>query len=344
MSLSEFEIIKQYFSRIGLGAEGIAGHEGIMLGIGDDAAILEVGPSQQLCISTDMLVESVHFPADADAYNIGQRALAVNLSDLAAMGAHPVCFTLAISLPGQDEKWLERFSKGLLNMAEIYQCPLVGGDTTRGPLSISIQVQGVAQKGQLLLRDGARVGDAVLVTGSLGKGAIALAAMGTNVHFDASLHQQLGTIEDPAREILHDFFYAPQPRLEFAQLAAPLINSAIDISDGLAGDLRHILEQSDVGASINPHSLPIDETIVGCTSEKQYQSAALFGGDDYELCITVSQDNLPAVKEIAEQLQLPLTAVGVIESEPGLRLVDADGRAAELNIQAYDHFRDRSGS
>ncbi len=339
MPRSEFEIIQQYFSRIGLGAGDGTAWEGIVLGIGDDAAILELPATLQQCLSTDMLVESVHFPVQATAFAVGQRALAVNLSDLAAMGAQPLCFTLAVSLPHHDESWLENFSAGLLSMAQQYRCPLVGGDTTRGPLAIAIQVHGVATKGQLLRRDGAQAGDAILVTGSLGKGAIALAAMGEPVHFDASLHEQLATIDGSVRERLQSFFYAPLPRLEFAQQAAPWINSAIDISDGLAGDLQHILQASSVGASINPLSIPYDAAVEQCTSAQQRQAAALFGGDDYELCITVSPNHLTTVRDVAEKMQLSLTQIGDIDSKAGLRVSREGGVSEELTPLAYDHFR-----
>jgi len=335
MAISEFEIIERYFSALDLQDEQMH----IVLGIGDDGAVLDTPTGYQQCISTDLLLESIHFPAAADPFLLGQRALAVNLSDLAAMGAEPLCFTLGIALPGYDEHWLTAFSKGLSNIAQQYHCPLVGGDTTRGSLTISIQVHGLVKSGQALRRDGANVGDHLLVTGSLGKGALALAALGVPVHFDHSLHEQLATLGSSENEKLQQYFYSPQPRLGFARQAAPLINAALDISDGLAGDLQHILDRSRVGARVYMEKLPLDSLFADYVERQQRQSAALYGGDDYELCLTVAAENLPDVHAIAEQHSLALTDIGEIEAEPGLRLVDAAGNQQDGAALSFDHFK-----
>lgn len=335
MSRSEFDIIRQYFSGIGTPAHS----PGVVLGVGDDAAVLQIPSSLQQCVSTDMLVESVHFPVDAPSALVGQKALSVNLSDLAAMGARPFCFTLSLSLPEYNARWLEGFSEGLSRVAERYACPLVGGDTCTGPLVISIQVLGLAEPQSILRRDGARVGDAVLVTGTLGKGALGLAAMGLPVHFDAGLHEQLNDLSPQARETLENFYYCPQPRLDFARQAAPYINSAIDVSDGLVGDLGHIVHASGAGAIVDSSAIPFAPAVVDCTSPSQRLEAALYGGDDYELCFTAAKENLAALKEVASNLQLQLTEIGEIDQGEGLRIRDQHGNLGAAQTKAYRHFQ-----
>lgn len=336
---SEFDIIKRHFLKIG--AEHT--RPGIVLGIGDDAAILEIPPAKHQCVSTDMLVESVHFPVDADPYFLGQRALAVNLSDLAAMGAEPFCFTLSIALPEYNPDWLEKFSQGLAQMALGFNCPLVGGDTTQGPLVISIQVMGLTDADNSLRRDQAEPGDAILVTGSLGKGALGLAAMGLPVHYDPSLHQKLNITSADNRQSLQQFYLAPQPRTAFATEAAPLITSAIDISDGLLGDLQHILDRSEVGAALHLADIPYDPAVTECTTAPQRLGAALYGGDDYELCFTARQENLTELHRIAGNNQLAITQIGEIHAGKGLHLVDVNGDKTKATSSAYRHFATKEG-
>lgn len=340
MSDSEFDIIKRHFLNIG----SEHARPGIVLGIGDDAAILEIPAGKHQCVSTDMLVESIHFPVDADPFFLGQKALAVNLSDLAAMGAEPFCFTLSIALPEYDASWLEKFAKGLAHLAQEFDCPLVGGDTTQGPLVISIHVMGLTDAGNGLRRDQAMAGDAVMVTGSLGKGAIGLAATGLPVHYDGSLHQNLNIDSADIRKTLQQFYLTPQPRIAFGCQVAPLINSAIDISDGLLGDLQHILDRSEVGAVLRLDDIPFDPAVTACTTPAQRLGAALYGGDDYEICFTARQKNLPELEEIAHSNHLAITQIGEIHPEKGLHLVDAKGEETRVTKTAFRHFTAGGGA
>ena len=340
MSESEFDIIKRHF--LNIGSEHV--RPGIVLGIGDDAAILEIPAGKHQCVSTDMLVESIHFPVDADPFYLGQKVLAVNLSDLAAMGAQPFCFTLSIALPEYDAGWLENFCKGLAHLAQKFDCPLVGGDTTQGPLVISVQVSGLTDAGNGLRRDQAMAGDAIMVTGSLGKGAIGLAAMGLPVQYDGTLHQNLNIASADIRKTLQQFYLAPEPRIAFGCQAAPLINSAIDISDGLFGDLQHILERSEVGAVLRLDDIPFDPAVTACTTPAQRLGAALYGGDDYELCFTTRKQNLPELDQIARNNQLTITQIGEIYPDTGLHLIDANGEETKVTNTAFRHFAAGGGA
>ena len=355
MSQREFEIIESYFKRAGLCvASGssdksnsttssdnrqanLASH-GIDIGIGDDCALLSLGPNQQIAMSMDILHAGVHFPVEASPEQIATRALAVNLSDLAAMGASPWCFTLGLSLPDYDENWLERFSQALLKMAAQYNCPLVGGDTTRAPLSLCLQVQGTLPRGQALTRSGAKLGDRIYVSGSLGNGAIALASLGVSTPLTEQLAIAIESIGDVDRQFLEQAFYNPTPRIELAQAVRPLANSAIDISDGLLGDLGHICSASKLGAKINVHQLPFSPAARRCTSETACVTAALAGGDDYELCLTVAQDRSEAFEVAASQTGVVVTCIGEMCSGQGVQCVDEKGQVVNLGLNAYSHF------
>ncbi|WP_029527340.1 thiamine-phosphate kinase [Polaromonas glacialis] len=327
--MGEFDLIARYFTRPTRRAA---------LGVGDDCALLQPAPGTQLAISSDMLVEGRHFFADADPFALGHKALAVNLSDLAACGATPLAFTLALALPRADDAWLEAFSRGLLALADAHGCELVGGDTTQGPLNICITVFGevpvVRGKSQALLRSGARAGDDVYVSGTLGDARLALDALRGSVKLPADLLAQ-------ARQRLEQ----PTPRVALGQALRGVASAALDLSDGLLGDLRHILKASGVGATLDT-SIAID-LIASCAHpscadglislEKQLE-CVLSGGDDYELAFTAPVSAREVVQAAALQSGTQVTRIGRIDSERGLRLVDGQGRAVSNPYQSFDHF------
>lgn len=323
--MGEFDLIARYFTRPVRHAA---------LGVGDDCALLAPRPGMQLAISSDMLVEGRHFFADVDPEALGHKALAVNLSDLAACGARPLAFTLALALPRVDEAWLAGFSKGLLALADAHGCELVGGDTTQGPLNICITVFGEVPAGQALLRSGARSGDDIYVSGTLGDARLALEALLGHIHLPDELLAQ-------ARQRLE----RPTPRVALGLALRGIASSAMDVSDGLLGDFGHILKASGVGASIRT-----DETIkliaagafpssaTGQFDQKLLQQCTLAGGDDYELLFTAPPQHRAAVAEAATQSQTPVTRIGQVEAAPGLRLLDAQGMPVENRFASFDHF------
>ena len=323
--MGEFDLIARYFTRPVRHAA---------LGVGDDCALLAPRPGMQLAISSDMLVEGRHFFADVDPEALGHKALAVNLSDLAACGARPLAFTLALSLPRVDEAWLAGFSKGLLALADAHGCELVGGDTTQGPLNICITVFGEVPAGQALLRSGARAGDDIYVSGTLGDARLALEALLGHIHLPDELLAQ-------ARQRLE----RPTPRVALGLALRGIASSAMDVSDGLLGDFGHILKASGVGACIRT-----DETIKliaagafpssarGQFDAKILQQCTLAGGDDYELLFTAPPQHRAAVAEAAAQSETPVTRIGQVEAAPGLRLLDAQGMPVENRFASFDHF------
>lgn len=318
--LSEFDLIKRYFQRNQAGRAA--------LGIGDDCALLAPTPGQQLAISSDMLVEGRHFFAGADARMLGHKSLAVNLSDLAAMGARPLAFTLALALPEANPDWLEGFSAGLFALADASDIELIGGDTTRGPLTISITVFGEVAPGHALRRDAARVGDDIWISGALGEARLALAGYWNEL--------ALSPLDlDQAAPRMHQ----PTPRLALgmALAQAPAAHAALDISDGLIGDLGHILKASRVGATLDVDALPAGP-VLARQPQALRRRFTLAGGDDYELCFTAAPEQRAAVLEAARQANTPVTRVGRIEADAGLRLVDANGAALELGLSGWDHF------
>lgn len=320
MALSEFELIQTYFNR-NTGPQSTD----VLLGIGDDCAILRPRPGQDLLVSIDTLVEGVHFPQGTRPYQLGWRCLAVNLSDLAAMGAEPAWFTLALTLPDNDDNWISEFSRGLFELADQHRIRLIGGDTTRGALSITIQVHGYAPAGKALRRDGALSGDAIYVTGFPGEAGAGLRRIEQGGYGDA----------DP----LVRRFFQPQPRLDFGQAIRDWAHAAIDISDGLLADLGHILERSGRGACVEIAAIPCSTPLLAAQGEAQALTLALTAGDDYELCFTAAATHHAQLMQLAEQHQLPVTRIGIITQESGLNLIDAAGNPVVVESCGYQHFK-----
>ncbi|MDP2762537.1 MAG: thiamine-phosphate kinase [Sideroxyarcus sp.] len=313
--MSEFDLIQRYFTRPAPSAT---------LGVGDDAALLRVGDDMELVVSSDMLVSGTHFLADTDPFRLGHKTLAVNLSDMAAMGAVPRWATLALALPRADADWLQRFSAGFFALADAHGVELVGGDTTRGPLTLCVTIMGEVPRGQALRRDGAKAGDDIWVSGVLGRAALGLA------------HLKGESVLD---EVLRDSCLAalqqPQPRVALGLALRGIAHSAIDISDGLLADLGHILERSVLGAELNLESIPIVQQGV---AQPVAQRCALTGGDDYELCFTAPASGRDAVAALAAHLALPLTRIGQIRAGHGCVLRDAAGKQMKIEKAGYDHF------
>ena len=331
--MGEFDLIERYFKRPARHA---------ILGVGDDCALLQPKAGTQLAISSDMLVEGRHFFANVDPFTLGHKALAVNLSDLAACGAKPVAFTLALALPCVDETWLAPFSKGLLALADLHDCELIGGDTTQGPLNICVTVLGevpvVNGRSQALLRSGAQAGDDLYVSGNLGDARLALDAMQGTVLLPPA-------VLAAARQRLEQ----PTPRVALGAALRGVATAAIDVSDGLLGDLGHILKQSRVGATVNA-SIAINliaahahwassTSLFGINfSLEQWRTWALAGGDDYELLFTAPQSARHKVAEAALKSQTAVTCIGQIEQAKGLRLVDELGAKVLNSYHSFDHF------
>lgn len=347
MPLSEFELIDRYFESAFSQGPGSGPSPRISLGIGDDAAVISPTAGQQGCICTDVLVGDVHFPATADPADIAQRALRVNLSDLAAMGANPVCFTLGLTLPAADETWLSRFAAGLLAASSRFDCPLVGGDTTRGPLNIAITVYGEVPVGEALRRSGARVGDRIFVTGNLGKGRTALEALslgktGDNTEIDSGEDigaSKISNMTPDHKDFLYQCFYQPEPRLTFAAAARRYISSAIDLSDGLYADLGHLARASGQAMHIDAGALPFAEAVIALTDSVQRRGAALFGGDDYEICFTAAADSAAELEAIATESEVAITCIGEVAAGTGMTVLD-DGHIVSMEgMNGFDHFR-----
>jgi thiamine-monophosphate kinase len=317
MALGEFELIDRYFRRPAQRAA---------MGIGDDCALLALAPGMQLATSSDMLVEGRHFLSTVQPERLGHKALAVNLSDLAACGARPLAFTLALAMPRAEPAFLEGFSRGLFALADAHRCELVGGDTTQGPLNICITVFGELPAGQALLRAGARPGDDIYVSGRVGDARLALEA------FRGSL-----ALAGEAFAQVRDAMELPQPRVALGEALRGVAHSAIDVSDGLLGDLAHILRQSGTGATVEVDAVPRSAVLADQPLQMQ-RLCTLAGGDDYELVFTASPDAATRVRQAAERAGTAVTRIGRIEAEPGLRLVDAQGRPVDDRFGSFDHF------
>ena len=336
MSRSEFDIIRTHFAA----SAAAFSTERVALGIGDDAAQLRMPDDQVgalLNISMDVLVAGVHFPPDADADRIANRALAVNLSDMAAMGATPIGFTLGLTVPDNNDRWLGDFATGLAPLATRYRCPLLGGDLSKGPMNIAIQVHGYTP-GEGIRRSGAQPGDQILVSGSLGKGVTALASLGLPTHLDALLRFDCANLGPAERDFLQSAYYEPQPRIELGQASLGIASAGIDISDGLLADLGHICKASQVGARIDLSRLPVAETVRKVLPTGMEHHAALLGGDDYELCFAVPAQSTASLLARARELEVELTVIGEIEPGNNIRCLDLSGNEVEMPAAAYQHF------
>lgn len=314
---AEFSLIESYFYDIGPALGGT------VLAQGDDAAVVEVPRGYQLVMSIDTLIGGVHFPQSTSPADIAHKALAVNLSDLAAMAATPAWFLLSISLPNNDEDWLKAFSQSLNQIARQYEIELIGGDTCHGPLSITVQVNGLVEKSKFISRSGARAGDLIVVSGQLGNAAVGLAVLQKKI----SLTREM---EVKAVQALN----RPSPRLCLTGFLQEFASAAIDLSDGLVGDLRHILDRSGVGAKLYLDKLPVNEWI---NEERQYDYA-LGGGDDYELCFTMNVEFLPELEKWnLHNKNCPLSVIGEI-TESGYRLHDQHKVIDLSTYEGYQHF------
>ena len=324
---TEFELIDRFFRR----AENSARNaRGVVLGIGDDAALLAPTQGSQLAASVDMLVAGRHFFADADPEALGHKTLAVNLSDMAAMGATPRWALLAGALPDADPQWLSAFARGFFALAAAHGVDLVGGDTTRGPLNLCVTILGEVPAGKALLRGGARGGDSIWVSGALGDASLALEHHAGRLALSA----------DEAAACQNALLW-PAPRVALGIALRGIASAAIDVSDGLVGDLGHVLEASRVGAVLElaaiPRSKALDRQLASSAHDIALQ-CLLAGGDDYELCFTAAPSNDPRVAALAAELGLLLHRVGTIVAEPGLIICDSSGHPLAPLPQAYDHF------
>ena len=316
--MGEFDLIDRFFKRPAVRSP---------LGVGDDCALLAPAPGMQLAVSTDLLVEGRHFLSTVEPASLGHKCLAVNLSDLAACGAQPLAFTLSLSLPYADAAWLAPFSQGLLALADAHGCELVGGDTTRGPLVIGITVFGEVPTGQALLRSGARAGDDVWVSGHTGDARVALEVFrGTLAVTQDVFEQARGRME------------RPEPRVALGLALRGVASAAIDVSDGLLGDLGHILKQSGTGATIEAEAAATLVATGHALDDERRLAFALAGGDDYELAFTAPAVAREAVQAAAAQAGTRVTRIGRIDAQPGLRLVDAQGQPLAQRLGSWDHF------
>ncbi|MFA6302291.1 MAG: thiamine-phosphate kinase [Legionella sp.] len=317
--MNEFSLIKQYFQSLPIK------HKEVQFGIGDDAACLRLPAGMDLLVSTDTLVSGVHFLPDWDAYSIAYRALMVNISDIAAMGAQAFSITLALTLSQIDETWLSAFAQGLGDALDQYSIDLIGGDTTHGPLALTITIMGMAPEGTSIRRSGAKEGDIIFVSGELGAAALALKFL------------DKADLPSAEKAELMQKLLRPKPRVDLIDHMRKYASSAIDISDGLSADLNHICSASELGACITKDALPVHPLVQKYLGE-QAVDLALSGGDDYELCFTVPVLKLDAFMQELQRDGLLCYAVGQIEKQPGMRIKLADGSCEELVAKGYQHF------
>jgi thiamine-monophosphate kinase len=317
--MNEFSLIDYYFKSFPVR------HKEVMYGIGDDAACLHLPQGFDLLVSTDTLVSGVHFLPEWDPYDIACKAVMVNVSDMAAMAAEPGYVTLALTLPELQQHWLEGFSKGLRDSLERFNIDLIGGDTTHGPLSITLTIMGLAPHKKSIRRSGAKLGDVILVSGLLGAAALAVKSL-DDQNIPANEKAEL------MRQLLH-----PNPRVDLINLLRQHATSAIDISDGLSADLNHLCIASGVGACLNERDIPV-HPLVSKYLREQAVDLALTGGDDYELCFTVNSSHLEQLKHELNELNLECYPIGVIEELPGLRIKTSNDQVEELKPVGYSHF------
>ena len=321
MSLGEFALIERFF------AEGFARREDVAIGVGDDAAVVRVPAGSELVVAVDTIVSGVHFPEELAPEHVGYRALAVNLSDLAAMGAMPCWCTLALTLPRVDEGWLQDFTRGFRELAIGHGVALIGGDTTRGPLTLTVQILGLVPSGSAIRRSGAGAGDFIFVSGTPGDAAAGLGLIqGKNPKMQSE-HDRF----------LRNRFLTPTPRVELGLALRGIASAAIDVSDGLHADLAKLMTASSTGAHVDLNQLPLSPALVDSQGVARARGLALGGGDDYELCFTVPADRLSAVRRAAAASECEITRIGVVEAETGMRCFDA-GNLVTVDTTGYDHF------
>src|SRR5258706_10346988 len=317
-SNSEFDLIARHFARPAANA---------VLGVGDDCALLNVTNGMDLAVSTDTMVSGTHFFPEVDPEHLGHKALAVNLSDMAAMGAMPYWAMLAITLPSVDHAWLGAFSKGFFDLAEEFNVSLVGGDTTRGPLSLTVTIMGEVPAGAALRRSGAKAGNDIWVSGHIGDAALAVAHRHGRVKLDEA---------DYNDAVMH--LYEPIPRVQLGQALRGLATSAIDISDGLLADLGHICRLSGVGATVELSRIPLSGIAVKHVETGAGLTAIVAGGDDYELCFTAHPNSRESIDDLQDMLGVHLTRIGQVRRGKGVSLVGSDGKAVKVDGRGYDHF------
>jgi thiamine-monophosphate kinase len=315
--MSEFDLIARYFTRSSRRSD-------VLLGVGDDAAVLQVPPNRRLVAAVDTIVEGVHFPIGTDAAAVGHRALAVNLSDMAAMGAEPAWITLSLSLPTNDAPWLDGFSTGLFALADRFNVALVGGDTVRGPLSITIQVMGLVETDRWLTRAGAKPGNAIFISGAPGEAAAGLAVL------------QRSLAKSPASERLENRFLWPEPRVQLGRAIRTFASAAIDVSDGMLADLTHICTMSGCGAQIDLESIPKSPSMLALFDANECERLTLGGGDDYELLFTVPDERMRDV-ESAIAAGVHCTPIGRMVVGSGVACYRA-GQVVQFATRGYDHF------
>jgi thiamine-monophosphate kinase len=326
--MGEFDLIDRFFkTRFALKRDDLP------LGIGDDCALMTLSPGHQLAVSSDVMVEGTHFFSDVDPQKLGHKCLAVNLSDLAACGAKPRAFTLSLTLPSLQEAWLEAFSAGLHALSKLHGCALIGGDTTRGPLNIGITVFGEVPKGQELLRSGAQAGDDLYVSGTLGDARWALLCL-----------EGKSTVQGARLQNIRTRLEVPTPRLELGLALRGIASAAIDLSDGLLGDLGHVLKASQKGAQLSVPEMMKSALVskdLSSLPKAQALTLMLEGGDDYELLFTACPSKALAVQAMAQRLNLPLTAIGRVTDNAGIKLMGADhflDDKALKNLASFEHF------
>lgn len=315
---SEFDLIRRHFTRSGHHTD---------LGVGDDAALFTPSAGMQLAVSTDMLVCGTHFLPETDPLDLGWKTLAVNVSDIAAMGGQPRWALLALSLPQADENWITSFARGLFECADAFGVDLIGGDTTRGPLNLCVTIFGEVPAGQALTRSQAAAGDDIWITGQPGRAALGL----------AHLQQRLRLPAAGAAECIRAL-QRPQPRVAAGQALRALASAMLDLSDGLAGDLRHILRASGLGAELNTQALPLAALHALGASPAAAQQALLSGGDDYELLFTAPPHHREAVQQLGQRLELAMSRIGHTTASQGFMLRNGDGPATSFDSTGYDHF------
>ena len=323
--MSEFDLINQFFKAT------TRKRDDVLLGIGDDCAILSPPPGKQLAVSTDTLISGVHFPESTPAEEIGYKSLAVNLSDLAAMGAEPAWVSLAISLPEADENWLGNFMRGFNQLAEKYNVALIGGDTTQGSLSVTVNVTGFIDVDKALKRSHAKTGDSIFVTGNIGDAAIGLKAILNKLEANRNIseHDKLYCIKRLNR---------PVPRVEAGQLLSDFSVAAIDISDGLMADLNHICEASGVGALLNLQQVPLSQAVLNYYDNIPDWQNILNAGDDYELCFTCAQNQLSELQKLMDIHKVNIFCIGKITHDPGIKCFN-NGQLISYNQSGYNHFK-----